>query len=117
VSNNLSQKLLEQAQIALRKKALYFEAKGVCVYIGDKGRRIDFMVENIAKVYQVRWLSNYRNRLSPEGVEKFFNKWADEGNLWQETKKPNCWTIQTDRGRMFMTLVRNKESNGQLKRI
>ncbi len=115
--NQLILQALESARISLRKEQLYFEAKGVCCYVGDKGRRIDFMVENIAKVYQVRWLSNNRNALKPEAVERFFNKWIEEGNLWQETKKPNCWTIQTDRGRIFMTLVRNKEANTPLKRI
>jgi hypothetical protein len=108
---------LESARVALRKHQLYFIVKGVNCYVGNKGRRIDFMAENIAKCYQVRWLSNYRNPLKPEAVERFFNKWIEEGNLWQETKKPNCWTILTDRGRIFMTLIRNKQVNSELKKV
>jgi len=115
--NEILKNALIQAQVALRKRALYYECKGVCCYVGDKGRRVDFMAENIAKVYQVRWLSNRRVPIKPEAVERFYNKWIEEGNLWQETKKPNCWTIQTDRGRMFMTLIRNKENTTKLKRI
>lgn len=103
---------LSFVQEILEKQKSIYKIKGIAVFIGKKGRRVDFMAENSYKVWMVRWLGNKPVALAEpkeQTVERFWNKWAAEGNLWVACKKPNTMTIQTDRGRIFATLVRDLE--------
>lgn len=87
-----------------------FTVKALKQYIGQKGSRCDFFVENYMLVWSVRWVSGVPIRRKRVDVEEFYNQWEGEGNLWQKSKKyENQFYLNTPRGLLVKTLVKIKD--------
>ena len=87
-----------------------YTIKALKQYIGKKGARCDFFAENEGLVWSCRWVRNKPTRLKREVIDKIWNDWETEGNLWRPSRKYDYqWFLTTPDGLLIKTLVRVKD--------
>ena len=87
-----------------------FVVKACKQHIGEKGSRCDFFAENDGLVWSVRWVSKLPKRRPIERIERIYNEWEGEGNLWRPSKKvENAFHLNTPNGLFIKTLVKIKD--------
>jgi hypothetical protein len=87
-----------------------YKVKGVKNYVGKKGCRTDFYIENSQYAFIIRWIRSKPIPMDAEKCSSFINRWMEDGTIWNKAKKlPNAWHVLTENGMVFRRLVKIKK--------